>query len=60
MKCPYCDNEMEEGAVISKMVPQWVKKGEKNGQLLSCEKHFTYNEIVAHRCTKCNKIIMES
>lgn len=60
MKCPYCDNAMEEGAVIAKMVPLWVKKGEKNGQLLNCKKHFSYNEIVAYQCVKCKKIIMES
>ncbi len=59
MKCPYCDNEMEEGTVISKVVPQWIKKGEKKGQLLICEKHFSYNAICAYRCTKCKKIIID-
>ncbi len=59
MKCPYCDSEMEEGAVISKMVPQWLKQGEKKGRFLNCKKHFSYNELLAHRCAKCKKIILE-
>lgn len=29
MNCPYCGSEMEEGALVSRMVPLWVKKGEK-------------------------------
>ena len=58
MKCPYCDNEMEEGALVSRMVPQWVKNGEKKGRSLNCEKHFSYNELVAHRCDTCKKIIL--
>ncbi len=32
MKCPYCDGELEEGAVISQTVPQWLKKDEKNSK----------------------------
>jgi hypothetical protein len=59
MKCPYCDNEMEEGALIIKTVPQWLKKDEKIGRFLNCKRHFAYNEILAHRCGKCKKIILE-
>ena len=59
MKCPYCNGEMEEGKVTSKTVPQWLKSGEKKGQFLSCEKHFMYNALLAHRCAKCKKIIIE-
>lgn len=59
MRCPYCDSEMQEGALISQMVPQWVNKGEKKGRFLNCEKHFSYNELLAHRCPKCKKIILE-
>lgn len=58
MKCPYCDTEMEEGALVSRMIPQWVKKGEKKGRFLNCKKHFSYNELIANRCGKCNKIIL--
>ncbi len=58
MKCPYCDNEMEEGVLRSRVVPEWVKKGEKKGQLLNCEKHFSYNALVAYRCDKCKKLIL--
>ena len=47
MKCPYCDNEMEEGALIIKTVPQWVKKGEKMGRFLNCKRHFSYNEFAS-------------
>ena len=32
-KCPYCGSEMEEGMLVMRMVPQWVKKGEKKGFL---------------------------
>ena len=35
MKCPYCDNEMEEGALRSRVVPEWVKKGEKKGHIVA-------------------------
>ncbi len=59
MKCPYCDGELEEGAVISQTVPQWLKKDEKKGSLLNCKKHFTHNELLAYRCAKCKKIILE-
>ena len=38
MNCPYCGSEMEEGALVSRMVPQWIKKGEKKGTLLNCKK----------------------
>lgn len=59
MTCPYCGSEMEEGALISRMVPQWLKKGEEKGRFLKCEKHFSYNELPAHRCGKCGKIILD-
>lgn len=53
MKYPYCDGEMEEGALISRMVPQWLKKDEKKGEFTNCKKQFSYNELLAHRCAKC-------
>lgn len=59
MKCPYCDSEMEEGALISRMVPQWLKKGEKKGIFLDCKKNFANNELPAHRCVKCKKVILD-
>ena len=59
MNCPYCGSEMEEGALVSRMVPQWIKKGEKKGTLLNCKKSFTQNEIPAHSCAKCKKIIFD-
>lgn len=59
MKCPYCGNEMEEGALVSRVVPLWVKKGEKKGILLNCKKSFTQNELPAHSCVKCKKIIFD-
>ena len=40
-KCPYCGSEMEEGVLVSRVVPEWVKKGEKKGTLLNCKKKFT-------------------
>ena len=59
MNCPYCGSEMEEGALVSRMVPMWVKKGEKKGTLLDCKKSFTQNELPAHRCNTCKKIILD-
>ena len=56
--CPYCGSEMEEGALVSRMVPLWVKKGEKKGILLNCKKNFTKNELPAQCCVKCKKIII--
>lgn len=58
MKCPYCDNEKEEGTLIFRMVPQWAKKGDKKGRFLNCKKYFSYNELLAYRCAKCKKIIL--
>ena len=26
MKCPYCEAEMEEGALVSQRVPQWINR----------------------------------
>lgn len=40
MKYPYCDGEMEEGALISRMVPQWLKKDEKKGNLRTAKNNF--------------------
>ena len=59
MNCPYCGSEMEEGALVSRMVPQWIKKGEKKGTLLDCKKSFSKNELPAHSCAKCKKIILD-
>ena len=59
MNCPYCGSEMEEGALVSRMVPLWIKKGEKKGTLLNCKKSFTQNEMPAQCCTKCKKIILD-
>ena len=59
MKCPYCGSEMDEGALVSRVVPLWVKKGEKKGTLLNCKKSFTQNELLAHSCVKCKKIILD-
>lgn len=59
IKCPYCGSDMEEGALVSRMVPQWIKKGEKKGVLLNCRKKFTQNELLARCCVKCKKIILD-
>ncbi len=59
MKCPYCQNEMEEGAIVSQRVPQWLKSGEKKGRYLNAKRHWTYNEIAGYHCKKCNKIIID-
>ncbi|MBP3618501.1 MAG: hypothetical protein J6J38_10740 [Lachnospiraceae bacterium] len=59
MNCPYCGSEMEEGALVSRMVPLWVKKGEKKGTLLDCKKSFTQNELPAQCCMNCKKIILD-
>lgn len=45
MNCPYCDNKMEEGVIISQKVPEW--KSENNKFLLSSKKTLTTNEIKA-------------
>lgn len=58
-KCPYCGSDMEEGVLISRVVPEWVKKGEKKGTLLNCKKKFTHNELPAQCCVKCKKIILD-
>lgn len=58
-KCPYCGGDMEEGVLISRVVPEWVKKGEKKGMLLNCNKKFTHNELPAQCCVKCKKIILD-
>ena len=60
MKCPYCGNEMEEGALISKIIPKWLKNGEKKGEFLNSKRHFSYNETLAYRCLKCKKIILDA
>ena len=59
MKCPYCGSEMEEGVLVSRVVPEWVKKGEKKGTLLNCIKKFTHNELPAQCCVKCKKIVLD-
>lgn len=59
MKCPYCENEMEEGALVTQRVPQWITSGEKKGRYLNVKKHFTCNEIAGYHCKKCNKIIID-
>lgn len=59
IKCPYCGSDMEEGVLVSRMVPQWVKKGERKGMLLNCRKTFTQNELPAQCCVKCKKIILD-
>lgn len=59
MECPYCESGMEEGALISQRVPQWVKKGEKKGTDLPVKKHLSYNEIPSYYCEKCRKIIID-
>ena len=53
------DGDMEEGVLISRVVPEWVKKGEKKGTLLNCKKKFTHNELPAQCCVKCKKIILD-
>lgn len=58
-KCPYCGSEMEEGMLVMRMVPQWVKKGEKKGVLLDCNKKMTHNELPAQYCVTCKKMVLD-
>lgn len=50
---------MEEGVLVSRVVPEWVKKGEKKGMLLNCNKKLTRNELPAQCCAKCKKMILD-
>lgn len=58
MKCPYCQNKMEEGSITFHKVPLWLKSGEKKGISLNVKRHFLYNEISGYKCKRCNKIII--
>jgi len=62
-ECPYCKNELEFGSISGgrysfKWYSQNMKLYEKltvfGGELLSEKVH-----IKAHRCKKCNKIIID-
>ena len=39
MKCPYCQSEIEKGALVSQRVPQCLKNGEKKGRYLNVKRH---------------------
>lgn len=58
MKCPYCDNEMAEGAIFTQKVPEWKDANSKF--ILNAKKHMATNEIKGYHCSKCNKIVLEN
>jgi len=60
MNCPYCNVEMEAGALYTQKVPVWKSKAVTDEFALSAVKHLTTNEISASYCRKCNKIIIDA
>lgn len=57
LKCPYCNNDLEKGLLLSKFVPKW--KGEDKQFTLLVKKKFAINESEAYYCPKCNKLIID-
>ncbi|WP_407945993.1 PF20097 family protein [Oscillibacter valericigenes] len=65
MRCPYCKDPMEEGCVQGPRGIYWSEKPskfippyKKNTMPLSEETFLTIPTIRAHRCQKCEIIIL--
>lgn len=65
MKCPYCDNEMEQGLLQGMRRVAWVKKQHKlsllpkQGEILL--ENNTFNDFIfsAQICKSCKKIVVD-
>lgn len=65
MKCPYCDNEMEQGLLQGMRRVAWVKQQHKisllpkQGEIML--KNNTFSDFVfpAQICKSCEKIIVD-
>ena len=70
MKCPYCNEEMEKGYIKSSQFIHWGKEHElglgpdditlsPNGLKEGVKAFFKGHFVEAHRCSRCNKLIVE-
>lgn len=70
MKCPYCEREMEAGAIVAAVnaAPYWRQEGSRRtlsdlvtGKgLLPFHSSLTENAIPGHYCSSCKKIILDA
>lgn len=69
MKCPYCNNEMEEGLTQSPQELAWIKgikrkfvgraMFNKDSLVLSKLSFMKGSAVVAHLCRSCRKVIID-
>ena len=69
MKCPYCCEEMEKGYIKSSQFIHWGTENElglgpdditlsPNGLKEGVKAFFKGHFVEAHRCSRCNKLIV--
>jgi len=67
MKCPYCDEEMEQGVIQSPQEISWTKKKHLFGRAEFHKGSIVLSELsmlrgsatITHCCQKCEKIIID-
>lgn len=70
MKCPYCENEMQNGSIVGdgRTKVHWVPEGEKYGLMdalagkgrLDANYTFAAFNIEANYCKTCKKMIIDT
>ena len=60
MKCPYCNNEMEQGMIYDRIQVRWQKDNSLFPKTVNLSKAgFFGGSAVAFLCENCKKVIID-